>query len=312
MNTLFETVPEAAAAPAPVHANSPRGIHILLVDDDLYVCELNAGVLVRAGYQVDTAGDGARAWTMLQDRAYDLLITDNRMPRMTGMELIKKLRDEDRMLPVILASGTVPTEELERQPLLNPDAILSKPFTIAELLDAVKQVLAAADLIRPSSEFFRECALKDSQSAPVTARDPAPAQCAQRILVVDDDAATREVSVAVLVRSGYAVKAVPDGAAGWSALLTGSYDLILTDNQMPRMTGLEMIEKLRAARMTLPVIMATGALPVREFARRPWLKPDAMLERPFSTDELLATVKKILGTDDGRDDEPESLLPKYL
>jgi DNA-binding NtrC family response regulator len=85
-----------------------------------------------------------------------------------------------------------------------------------------------------------------------------------------------------------------DGAAGWEALQDNSYDLAITDNKMPRMTGVEMIEKLRSARMTLPVIMATGHLPVNEFARKPWLKPNATLQRPFSNDDLLEAVKKVL------------------
>jgi FixJ family two-component response regulator len=76
------------------------------------------------------------------------LITDNRMPRVTGMELIKKLRSEDMMLPVILASGTVPAEELKRHPWLLLDATLEKPFTVAQLLEVVKQVLRSADNAR--------------------------------------------------------------------------------------------------------------------------------------------------------------------
>ena len=73
-----------------------------------------------------------------------------------------------------------------------------------------------------------------------------------------------------------------------------------------------MLEKIHAARMSLPVIMATGNLPTHEFKKRPWLKPDAMLQRPFSNDDLLAAVKKVLRPDDGRDDSRESLLLKYL
>jgi two-component system OmpR family response regulator len=114
--------------------------------------------------------------------------------------------------------------------------------------------------------------------------------------------------VDVLAGSGYDVEGVKDGAAGWEALQTFDYDLIVTDNKMPRMTGLEMMAKLRAARMTLPVIMATGNPPALEFERRPWLKPDITLQRPFSNDELLVAVKTILSTDGGNG----SLLPKYL
>ena len=76
-----------------------------------------------------------------------------------------------------------------------------------------------------------------------------------------------------------------------------NYDLVVTDNKMPNMTGIEMIEKLRSARISVPVIMATQYLPTHEFVRKPWLTPDATLQRPFSNDDLLETVKKVLGTD---------------
>ena len=52
----------------------------------------------------------------LNDSHYDILITDNTMPRVTGLDLIKKLRSEDITLPVILASGTAPTEKLNECP----------------------------------------------------------------------------------------------------------------------------------------------------------------------------------------------------
>jgi CheY-like chemotaxis protein len=127
-----------------------------------------------------------------------------------------------------------------------------------------------------------------------SARTPDRVDLPQRILVVDDNGDSRQLSVDVLAAAGYKVEAVKDGAAGWDAFQYLDYDLILTDNKMPKMTGLEMIEKMYATRLSPPVIMATRHLPMDEFARRPWLKPDATLQRPFTNDELLAAVKKIL------------------
>src|SRR6185369_4261945 len=88
-------------------------------------------------------------------QSYDLLITDNRMPRVTGLELIKKLRSEDMTLPVILASGTVPVEELNRHPWLQLDASLPKPFTITQLLETVKTVLGSLQSARLRIELER-------------------------------------------------------------------------------------------------------------------------------------------------------------
>jgi DNA-binding response OmpR family regulator len=152
MNTLLEKPVEKVAGAASQNYAIPTH-RILLVDDDVYARELNAGVLVRFGYKVDTAEDGAAAWKALNDQSYDLLITDNRMPRVTGLELIKKVRSVDMTLPIILASGTVPVQELKRNPWMNLDATLPKPFTLAELLDTVIKVLRAADDARNRVEM---------------------------------------------------------------------------------------------------------------------------------------------------------------
>ena len=269
-----------------------------MVEDELHIRQLNTAVLIHSGYHVDAAEDGAAAWEALNADSYDLMITDNNMPRLTGVELLKKLYANRMALPVIMTTGQLPTEEFTRYPWLQPAATLIKPYTIAELVGTVKKVLREADDAADGSQLFKHRDMKDSEMSP--AGEPASASWHARrippcrILVVDDDNDTRQLSVDVLVGSGYDVDAVIDGAAGWEALQTSNYDLAITDNKMPRMTGVEMIEKLRSARMALPVIMATGQLPLNEFARKPWLKPTATLQRPFSNDDLLEAVKKVL------------------
>jgi DNA-binding response OmpR family regulator len=111
---------------------------ILFVDDEPSIRNLSAKALVRAGYDVDVAEDGATAWGLLQSRRFDLLVTDCNMPRLSGLELLKVLRPAQPTLPVIMISGLVPTEELTRDPLIRPTAILLKPFEMVELLEAVR------------------------------------------------------------------------------------------------------------------------------------------------------------------------------
>jgi DNA-binding response OmpR family regulator len=290
--------------------------HILVVDDERDARQLTVDVLARSGYDVDAVEDGAAGLAALLAGKYDLIITDNKMPRMSGVEMIEKLRSARMGLPVIMVTGYLPEHEFVRRPWLKPDVILEKPFSNDELLAAAKKLLNETDDLSSSSQRFRDYAMVDDNIPQARARAGAPIRhqpnLHQRILVVDDNRDTRQLSVDVLVGSGYDVEGVTDGAAGWEALQNENYDLVVTDNQMPRMTGIEMIEKLRAARMTLPVIMATRYLPTHEFVRRPWLKPDAALERPFSADDLLATVKKILRSDDGDGGQAATLLPKYL
>ena len=116
---------------------------ILVVDDYRDIRQLSTEVLSHSGYKVDTAADGAAAWEALQSKAFNLLITDNDMPRLTGIELVRKLRSASMMLPVILTSGSLPMEELTQNPSLELAAILPKPFSPEELLGTMTNVLTA-------------------------------------------------------------------------------------------------------------------------------------------------------------------------
>ena len=144
-NEILQTG-ESASAPTQCQANPSN--RILVVDDDISIRELSAEVLIPSGYQVDTAEDGAAGWEALQANRYDLLITDNKMPKVSGVELVKKLRSARMTLPVVLASSAIPTEELSQNPSLQLADTLLKPFTIDELLGTVKQVLRASDSAR--------------------------------------------------------------------------------------------------------------------------------------------------------------------
>ena len=115
-----------------------------------------------------------------------------------------------------------------------------------------------------------------------------------RILVVDDDADIRQLHTLMLIDSGYEVDAAEDGAAAWEILQRQSYNLLITDHIMPKVTGVELLQKVRAARMALPVIMATGTAPEVEFIRDPGLKPAAILLKPYSFEAFLVTVKNVL------------------
>ena len=120
------------------------------------------------------------------------------------------------------------------------------------------------------------------------------ANALRRILVIDDNHDIRQLSFDVLTDAGYCVEAVEDGVAGLKVIQAARYDLVVTDHKLLRMTGMEMIEKIRAAGVVIPVIIAARHLPTQEVARKGWLKPIILLQRPFSNDELLGTVGKAL------------------
>jgi DNA-binding response OmpR family regulator len=136
-----QSIESVSASPKP--QPNPRQ-RILVVEDDKFIRRLNSEVLTYSGYQVDTAEDGAVAWDVLQLNNYDLMVTDNDMPKVTGVQLIQKLQNSRMNLPVVMATGSVPYTELTRHPMLQPAVVLLKPYTFDELLETVKAVLYAS------------------------------------------------------------------------------------------------------------------------------------------------------------------------
>jgi DNA-binding response OmpR family regulator len=92
--------------------------------------------------------------------------------------------------------------------------------------------------------------------------------------------------------------AAEDAEAGWQDLHTHQYDLLITDHTLPRLSGLELVKKIRFARMGLPVIMASGSFGIEELNRNQWLQFAAVLLKPYTTDRLLATVEEVLRASD--------------
>ena len=130
--------------------------------------------------------------------------------------------------------------------------------------------------------------------APVGALLQGQPKPTHRILVVEDDGDIRRINAEVLTHSGYHVDAAEDGAAAWDTLQRKRYDLMVTDNDMPKVSGIELLHKLHAAHLALPVIMATGKMPEEDFIQHPWLQPAALLIKPYSFHELLGTVRNVL------------------
>lgn len=145
--------------------------------------------------------------------------------------------------------------------------------------------------------------MKEKMILPSGARAVSSFQCRtdppQRILLADDEPAILRLNTEVLVGSGYEVDSAEDGAVAWEILQQNSYHLLITDNDMPKVSGVDLLMKLHAARMIMPVIMATATFPHEELARQPWLQIEATLLKPYSIEELLTTVGNVLRTTDG-------------
>jgi len=116
----------------------------------------------------------------------------------------------------------------------------------------------------------------------------------QRILVVEDESDLRQLNAEVLIDAGYQVDVADDGTTAWAALQLSQYDLLITDQFLPKLSGVELLKKIHDARMSLPVIMVTEILPTWEFALHPCLQAATMLRKPYSMGKFLGMVKSVL------------------
>lgn len=120
-----------------------------------------------------------------------------------------------------------------------------------------------------------------------------------RVLVADDDPLIRELEAALIRRVGHHVDIVPDAETAWQMLLAANYDLLVTDYQMPGMSGLELVRQIRAAHMSLPIIMVSGSLELLNTATliAAPLRIHAFVRKPFTNSQLLGAVNSALPPD---------------
>ena len=121
---------------------------------------------------------------------------------------------------------------------------------------------------------------------------------ARRILIAEDDDIIRQIISNILADEGYAVNAAADGEQAWKALLQDPYDLLVTDNEMPHLTGINLIERIRNAGMSLPVIVASSAFPADRARDHPQLQITAVVPKPFGRLKFLDTVKSVLSSNE--------------
>lgn len=118
---------------------SERRQRILVLDDEEAILQVNADTLRAAGFDVDTATDGETGWIAFCSGRYDLIVTDNSMPRLSGVELVRRMRKMGHRTPAILVSGSYRVED---DPEVDFAAILQKPYHLYELASTARRALA--------------------------------------------------------------------------------------------------------------------------------------------------------------------------
>jgi two-component system, chemotaxis family, CheB/CheR fusion protein len=256
---------------------------ILIVEDDPPVREMLQLLFDDEGHRTLIAADGHKALELAAQGATvpDLVIADYNLPNgLNGLEIIASLQKQlQHTIPAIILTGDISTDSLRK--IADHGCVhLNKPVRAKELTRLIERLLAKSRSATPDGMQHVPLCLKGKQSPTV--------------FVVDDDHAVRMAMCDLLHENGYAVELFADGRAFFEAYRPGCEGCLLVDALMPGMSGVELIERLKAEGQELPAIVITGngAVPMAVQA----MKAGAVdfIEKPIGHDDLLASVKRAL------------------
>jgi CheY-like chemotaxis protein len=114
-----------------------------------------------------------------------------------------------------------------------------------------------------------------------------------RILIVDDDTVSRLMLAAVLKQLGHEVTAAADGRRGWEEFVASPFPVVITDQQMPEMDGLELCQRIKAGAHAAHVVLLTAESPERVAGPAHEAGVDALLSKPVDRDGLRTILEQV-------------------
>ena len=281
---------------APVEFAQLRNLHALVVDDNSTNRRVLQGMLTRWGIKA-TAVDGGR--TALQaleiaknaGRPFPLILLDGQMPEMDGFTLAERIQEDPElggaMIMMLTSAGHLGDAARCRE--LGIRAYLVKPIRQSELLESICQLLQKTPQQQAESLVTRH-SLREAKKR-------------QRILLAEDNAVNRTLAVRLLERRGYEVAIAVNGREAVAALEKESFDAVLMDVQMPEMDGFEATAAIRTKEESagghMPIIAMTAHALKGDEERCLAAGMDAYVSKPIRTNELFATIERVLGTGAG-------------
>ena len=128
-----------------------------------------------------------------------------------------------------------------------------------------------------------------------------------RLLIVEDETRLADTLRQLLHRQGYTADVCYDGVSGLDNAMTGIYDLMVLDVMLPGLNGFQVAQKLRAAGVTIPILMLTAKSDLSDRVHGLDCGADYYLTKPFEPEELLACVRTLLRRGGGQLQESDAL-----
>ena len=160
-------------------------LRILLADDERAIAITLADDLKRAGHQVTVASDGAEARQALQKGAFDVLVTDIRMPQVSGVELLEELKRSEAPTEVVIITGYGTIESAVEAMKKGAFDYILKPFDNEEILVALRKIEELRRL-RDENAMLREALDQQKGLEQLVGQSTAMQRVVQRIRTVAD------------------------------------------------------------------------------------------------------------------------------
>ena len=124
-------------------------MRLLVIEDERKIARIITESLKREKYAVDAAYDGEEGFNLADSQPYDLLIVDRMLPGLEGAEIVKKLRENGKNMPILFLTALSTTEDKTLGLDIGADDYLTKPFAIDELLARVRALLRRPPIQQP-------------------------------------------------------------------------------------------------------------------------------------------------------------------
>ncbi|ODS11644.1 response regulator [Vibrio scophthalmi] len=227
-----------------------KGMSVLIVDDFEAITRTLCGAFEQLGFKIIyQARDGREAWQSLERNSVDIIVSDWKMPKMTGLELLKKVRQSKahKSVPFIMLTGNLHQSDVVEAIEAGVSEYLVKPFSKVTLSERVHKAFVSP--IRSHSS--NRSSDKDLQL---------DVEVKRTILVVDDEPSNLQV-LGELLKPIYKIKACRSGAQAIDICSKADKpDLILLDIMMPEMDGLAVCKALKSDPDTefIPIIFVSA------------------------------------------------------
>lgn len=256
---------------------------ILVVEDDPAVREMLALLFASEGYRIAAAADGGQALAVAREGlGPDLVVADYRLPNgVTGLQVVAGVREAiGREIPAVILTGDVSTDAM-REIARKRCVQRNKPVRAEELTRLIQSLLAESK--QPPVRI-------DPPQRDETKADVRP----PTIFVVDDDESVREAMRGLLEDEGWSVEVYSSGEAFLDAYSPRREGCLVIDALMPRMSGVELVERLNIEGGGPPIVMVTGHADIRLAVRAMKAGAIAFLEKPVQYDELVVAIERAL------------------